>query len=350
VVGAMVKNNVFYSLGSPRLAMVGMAALAIGAVLSYGNPDTVSIWVLILPLLFLAVNLLMAILTNPRIYKRHGLLLFHVGLLSIVILSAIGRLTHFEADVEMVRDTVFDSTEVLRAKAGIWHDGTLAEVQFQQGHYTVDYSPGLVRGKTKSYITVFDPSGVATQKIVGDDTPLVLEGYRFYTSFNKGFAPILTWQPADGGEPLTGAIPMPSYPLFEYKQDNQWAPPDSEQIDFWLRLDTGLTEDEAWTLDGRHAQGILVVKSGDQRVELRPGESTKLPGGVLVYEQLTTWLGYKIFYDPTLFWLFIASVLTVVGMTAHFWRKITLDIQDQVHYKQKKMRIQSAVPGSRERA
>ena len=30
--------------------------------------------------------------------------------------------------------------------------------------------------------------------MVGDDTPLVLDGYRLYTTSNKGFAPLLTWQ------------------------------------------------------------------------------------------------------------------------------------------------------------
>ncbi len=336
----MVKNKILRFLGSPRLAMLGMLALAIGATLSYGNPDTVSIWVLVYPLLFLALNLLMAILTNPRIYRRHGLLVFHVGLLAIVILAAIGRLTIFEADVEMVRDTVFDHSEVLRARAGVWHDDKLGQVRFQQGHYTVDYTAGLVRGRTYSYVSVFAEDGTVTQKVLGDDRPLVIGGYRFYTSFNKGFAPILTWQPADGGEPMTGVINMPSYPLFEYKQDNQWTPPGSDPIDFWLRLDTGLTEEAAWRLDGRHAEGVLVVKSGGQRIELHPGDSTDLPGGTLVYEQLTTWLGYKIYYDPTLFWMFIASVLTVLGMAVHFWRKISLNVEDRVHYAERDTQIQ----------
>jgi len=171
----------------------------------------------------------------------------------------------------------------------------------------------------------------------------VLEGYRFYTSFNKGFAPILTWRPADGSEPLTGVVHMPSYPLFEYKQDNQWTPPGSDPINFWLRLDTGLTEEKAWTLDGRHAEGILVVKSGGQRIELHLGDSTELLGGVLVYEQLTTWLGYKIYYDPTLFWMFIASVLSVLGMTVHFWRKISLNVEDRVHYAERDTKIRHTV-------
>ncbi len=42
-----------------------MALLAVGAGLSYGNPMGAPIWVLVVPMAFLALNLLAAICTNP---------------------------------------------------------------------------------------------------------------------------------------------------------------------------------------------------------------------------------------------------------------------------------------------
>jgi hypothetical protein len=55
---------------------------------------------------------------------------------------------------------------------------------------------------------------------------------------------------------------MPSYPLFDYKQDNSWVPLGSkEAIKFWLQLETGLELNEAWVLDGREARATLVVSS-----------------------------------------------------------------------------------------
>jgi predicted negative regulator of RcsB-dependent stress response len=33
-------------------------------------------------------------------------------------------------------------------------------------------------------------------------------------------------------------------------------------------------------------------------------------------------MGYKVFYDPTLRWLFIISIIGIVGMFAHYWRKL----------------------------
>ncbi len=312
-------------LGSPRLALAGMAWLGVGASLSYGNPETTSIWVLVAPLAFLALNLLAAILTHPGINRRKPLLVFHIGLLAMVVLAAVGRLTHFEAHLEMLEGNQFSSDDLIRVKAGIWHSGAIDEVSFVQGSYTVDYSPGMVRGLTHSHVLAPNAKGDLEQRIVGDDRPLVLEGYRFYTSFNKGFAPVLTWSP-ESGESISGAIHMPSYPLFEYKQDNSWTPPGGEAIKFWLRLDTGLDEDKAWVLDGRNATGVLVVNVEGQRVELTPGQSVKMEAGSLRYDRLITWMGYKVFYDPTLYWMFFASVLSVMGLFVHFWRKFGVQV------------------------
>lgn len=314
-------TRVLKLLASTRLALVGMALLAVGAGLSYGNPDTTSIWVLVGPLALLALNLLFAIVVNPRIHRRTPLLLFHVGLLAIVVLAAWGRVTFFEARVEVVEGHAFDPSALFDVKAGVWHSNNLHDVQFVQGNYTVEYSAGLVRGLTHSHLMVKDEDGEMQPQVVGDDRPLVVEGYRFYTTFNKGFAPLLTWTPRSGGGPVSGVLHMPSYPLFEHKQDQVWTPPGGSELKFWLSLDTGLDTNKAWVLDARRAQGLLVVNDGERRLELRPGDAAELAAGTLRYERLLSWMGYKIFYDPTLQALFLASMLSVAGLFWHFWRK-----------------------------
>ncbi|ALP54630.1 hypothetical protein Tel_16550 [Candidatus Tenderia electrophaga] len=308
-------------LASTRLTLVGMALLAVGAGLSYDNPDDVSAWVLTAPLLLLALNLLAAIITQPGINRRPGLLMFHIGLLSICILAALGRLTHFESRVEISQDSAFDPRAMQEISQGPWHADELDKLRFVQQGYTVEYRPGLVRGKTRSQVLVPDGRSGWEPRVVGDDTPLILDGYRFYTTFNKGFAAVLSWIPRQG-EAVTGTIHMPSYPLFEYKQANSWIPPGSDaQIKFWLRLDTGYDLESEWLLDHQHTEGVLVVNDGDRRVELQAGQGIDLPGGHLRYEALSTWMGYKIFYDPTLKWLFIAAVWTVFGLSLHYWSK-----------------------------
>ncbi len=308
-------------LASIRLTLLWMALLGIGAALSYDNPVDTPAWVLVVPLALLGVNLLAAIITNARINRRGGLLIFHVALLGIVVLAAIGRLTHMEAHIEMVEGMGFTPERLMNVRQGPLHSGKLDQVHFIQGPYTVEYRPGMIRGLTHSQVLIPDGAGGWERKVVGDDRPLVLEGYRFYTTFNKGFAAVLTWMP-DGGPAETGTIHMPSYPLFEFRQANRWTPAGaSEEIKFWLQLETGIDPEGAWVLDARRSQGTLVVRTGGQRVELQPGETVRLEEGVLRYEGLSSWMGYKLFYDPTLQWLFLTAILGVLGLAIHFWNK-----------------------------
>ena len=311
-------------MASLKFTLLGMVLLLIGASLSYGNPMDTPVWVLVVPMFLMALNLTAAIATNKRINQQPGLLVFHVCLLLIVVLAAVGRMTHMDAHLEIVSGTEFSSDKLLEVDSGPWHSNSLDKVHFVQGFFTVQYAPGMKRGLTHSHIKVLQPGGEWVDKIVGDDRPLVIEGYRFYTTFNKGFSPVLTWLP-DNGVPVTGTVNMPSYPLFEYKQDNRWQPPGSEeQIKFWLQLKTGMKEDEHWVLDGRRAKGTLIVTTDGNRHELGVGESVRLLHGTLRFESMTTWMGYRLFYDPTIQWLFVVSICGVFGLAHYLWQKTNL--------------------------
>ena len=90
-------SSVMTFVSSTRFTLVGMGLLAVGAALSYDNPAGTSVWVLVVPMMLLAVNLMLAIINNPAINRRGGLLLFHIGLLGVITLAAVGRLTHMQA-------------------------------------------------------------------------------------------------------------------------------------------------------------------------------------------------------------------------------------------------------------
>ncbi len=309
-------------LAAPRLTLIGMAMLAVGAALSYDNPVSTPVWVLVAPLALLALNLLAAIVTNPRIHQRGGLLVFHLALLGVVALVAVGRLIHMEAHVELNDGAVFNASELIDVQQGPWHQGRLDAVRFVQGPWTVDYGPGMVRGLTHSSVRALDERGVWQVLDVGDDRPLLLHGYRFYTSFNKGFSAVLTWMPFQG-EPVTGTINMPAYPLYDFRQTNRWQPEGGDEIRFWLQLETGLTDQHAWVLSPRDSRATLIVKTADERVELAAGERVRLPGGWLRYDRLSSWMGYKVFYEPTISWLFIVAVIGVLGLAVHFWGRFS---------------------------
>jgi len=341
-------SRVLRHLASTKLTLLWMLLLAVGAALSYDNPEDTSIWVLIVPMLLLAVNLISAIISNPRINRRGGLLVFHLGLLSIVVLAAIGRLTHMDGRVEIIAGAEFSPELVTDVHSGPLHSGALADVKFVQGPFTVEYRAQMMRGLTHSQVALPDNEGGWREAVVGDDRPLLIEGYRFYTTFNKGFAPILSWTSHDGRVSETGAVHMPSYPLFDFKQSNSWTPQGGDEIKFWLQLETGLTAEEAWVLDGRRATGTLVVNVSDERTELLPGQSVKMASGTLRYERLTTWMGYKLFYDPTLQWMFLAAFITIAGLSAHLWRKLAaepLGLDDALRHE--KTHAKGSVPASR---
>lgn len=309
-------------LASKHLTMLGMLLLAVGSALSYGGRLDVSMWVLVVPLLVLSLNLLAAIMTNRRINRQAGLLVFHLGLLGLVIVVAFGRLVHMDAQVEMIVGQGFYPELLHETKHGPLHISHLDEVNFIQGPYSVNYDPGPRRKETYSYAMVTYPDGHKQEIVFGDDKPLLMGNYRIYTSFNKGFTTILTWTP-DGGESVTGSVNMPSFPLYDYKQQNTWTPPGTDdEIKFWLRLTTAYDESVKWVLEQKTSSGVLVVTVGDERVELMPGEEARLPAGTLRFDELTMWMGYTIFYDPTLGWLFWISVIAVLGLTWHLGHKI----------------------------
>jgi len=312
-------------LGTTRFTLVGMALLGIGAALSYDNPVSTPIWVLVVPLFLLALNLLIAIINNPAINRRFGLLMFHIGLLSVVTLVAIGRLTYMEGHIELVDGTAFDPDALFDVRQGPFHHGKLDQIHFIQQGYKVDYRPSMKRGLTHNRILFAADDGVLMPMEVGDDRPLLTHGYRIYSTSNKGFAPRLAWM-ADDGSVQLGTIHMPSYPLLYFRQSNQWTPPGEQQpIKFWLQLETGLDKDNAWVLDPSKAEGVLVVNSGGNRTELHPGQSIRLPGGTLEYQRLSSWMGFKVFYDPTLPWLFVSAILAVVGLVMHYWQKFSAE-------------------------
>ena len=91
-----------------------------------------------------------------------------------------------------------------------------------------------------------------------------------------------------------------------------------------IQLNTGMKEDSDWVLDGRTSNGVLIVTTDDKRHEVQLGESVSLHTGSLRFDALTTWMGYRVFYDPTIHWLFFVSIMGVLGLTHYFWKKINL--------------------------
>jgi hypothetical protein len=309
-------KHVLQRLASPRLTLAGFALLVgvIGAGLRWPAVPTLAY---VAPLALLGLNLAAAIALRPAL-RRGGLGLFHFALLAFLLLAGWGRLTHFDARVEVAQEGVFDPALVEVTGQGPWHGDAWKRLQFRQGGWEVDYRPGVKRAHTRSLAWL---PGEQEPRTVGDDTALILAGYRFYTTPNKGFAPLLAWQ-ATGAETMQGVLHMPSYPMFDWKQEQAWTTPDGTALRFWLRIEQPIAQDVAWTLSPKAVAAVLVVEAAGVRHELRPGGALTLPSGTLRYERLLGWMGYRIFYDPTLIPLLLVALLGVAGLASHLWRRV----------------------------
>lgn len=307
-------------LASLKLTLVILVAFGAGILLSYsGQLD--GTWALAVPLALFAVNLMAAVATKPVFRRQWALLLFHLGLISIVLLLAAGRLTYLRGSVEIAEGAAFDG-QLTAFEAGPWHRSRLDSVHFSNDGFRIAYAAGMQRDKTSNSIHYVDADGIERHGEIGDQTPLVLAGYRFYTSPNKGFAPTFVWHPAAGGAPQLGAVHLPSYPIHEYGQARDWQLPGTE-VKVWtmLQFDEIIIDPKATSQFRLPNKYKVIVRIGDVRREMQPGEAIDLPEGRLVFDGLRTWMGYSVFYDWTIHWLLAACVLSVAALGWHFWRK-----------------------------
>lgn len=306
-------------LASLKITLVLLALLGIDVALTY-RAEVRTDWPLAVPLALLAVNLACAVITNPVFRRQTALLAFHLALIAITLLIAAGRLTYLRGQLELSAGETFDGA-LTQSDHGPWHWGRIGEASFTNHGFTIDYSPGLQRNETRNTVSWIDASHRVRQAVIGDQQPLALRGYRFYTSPNKGFAPLFTWFGTDGAV-RRGTVHLPSYPINQYAQAQEWSLPDAE-LKLWVMLDFDeVLLDPKRTSQFRLPQHHkLVLRAGEERRELRPGDRIAFPQGVLVYEGLTTWMGYTVFYDWTMPWLLAACLLAAASLAWHFWKK-----------------------------
>jgi cytochrome c biogenesis protein len=306
-------------LASLRLTLALIAMLAAGTFIALQHEDART-WPMVVPLGLLATNLLAAVMTNGVFRRQTALLVFHLSLIALLLLVAAGRLTYLKGHAGVTDGTAFDG-RLSEVEQGPWHNGALSAVSFVNHGFTIDYAPGLQRGATRNDVAWQGADGSWQRANIGDQDPLVIAGYRFYTTFNKGFAPTFHWQGADGAA-LYGSVQLPSYPMNEYSQALEWTPPGS-RVPLWVMLDI----DEVVLDPADHStfrlpdKYTLVVRIGNVRHELRPGDSIELADGTLRFEGLRSWMGYRVFYDWTLPWLLAACAVAVASMGCHFWQK-----------------------------
>ena len=319
--GVSARPGVLMALASLRLTLFCLVLLLAAVVFIYGREDVPGVTLpLVLPLSMLSINLLAAILTNKAFRRQLPLLVFHLALLAIIVLVGVGRMTYLRATSEVVTGGEHQAMD--RVQAGPWHRGAMDSVHFENLGFRVEYKPGVKRDATVNKIRWRDESGIPHTTEIGDQVPLLVHGYRFYTSSNKGFSALFRWEPGQGAAEL-GAVSFPSYPANKDTQTSNWRL-GTEDIRVTLNIREQLIDPEKtsqFRLPGAHD---VTVDFSWRVATLQAGESVLIPGGRLVYVGLTTWMGYNVFYDWTMPWLLAACALAVLALGWHFWRKFAL--------------------------
>jgi cytochrome c biogenesis protein len=195
-------------------------------------------------------------------------------------------------------------------------------LRFTNLGFRISYAPGPLRQEIRNLVQVGGAGETSHRIELTDHAPMILNGYRFYPTGNKGFAPTFSWLPAKNSAETIGSVNLPSYPLHEHEQSREWTPPGSSQhLWIMLQFDELILDPQRpseFRLPSRHS---LVLRAGERRYVLVPGDVVEFPEGRLTYLGLRGWMGYAIFFDWTIPWLLAACLVAVGALSTHYWRK-----------------------------
>lgn len=306
------------TLASPRLTVLFFLLMAGAALWASQGAENITA-VVLAPLLLLLLNLGAAIIGNARFRADLPLLVFHLALLLLLGLLAAARLTYFEGALTLSADTDFDG-EFVREERGMLHGDGARRLRFGNEGFTENYPARGQYHMTYNLVRWSDAEGRPRLAEIGDDRPLVIDGYRIYATRQRGFSPVFAWVPADGAEQL-GTIQLldrgETVGSDDFPSGSTVTLPGGTQAWVQLRLQGAPEKKEQRAdLGAAEVKHHVVLRVGSERHELQTGDSVALPGGRLHYVKLGSWMGYRVTYDPTKPWL-IAT--TLVGILALVW-------------------------------
>jgi ResB-like family len=315
------------ALASLKLTPFGLLLLGLSSIAVYKLDQSAAPW-LAAPLLLLAINLMSAVATNGIFRRQMPLLIFHLALITLVLLAAAGQLMYLKGTAEVTEGAEFSGLK--SRDAGPLHLDRINQLHFVNDGFEINYMAGPVLDRMRNRlrwhdaVDADDKVGAERSGDIELNKPLILRGYRIYPTSNKGFAPVFVWQPHTGAE-LLAAVHLPPYPANVTSQAQSWRPAGSTS-DIWvmLNLKEDLIPSDKPSNFRLPDEKEIVVRLQDQRWVMKPGERITLPDGTLTYQELRTWMGYRFFNDWTIPWMLAACGMAVLSLAWHFQRKFAL--------------------------
>ena len=309
---------------SNRTTLILLVILSIAITIYYQVSLQQRLWIIAVPTFLLILNFMLALATRDILKNSWPLMIFHFALIALVLLVFAGKLSFFSGTLELAESEEF-AGQMENIEQGPWHSYGLSETRFTNLGFQIRYREGIKRDRTINKIALNLHDGQQQTLEIGDHVPLVIGHYRFYTSHNKGYAPVFEWRPSSSTQAVVGSIHLPAYPVHEYRQALEWGVPGTD-LKLWTMLnieENVLPSDREFQFQVPE-QHQLIVRHLDNRYALRPGDEINLPGGRLTYLKLTTWMGYKVDYDWTRPWLLSTVLIGLTGLFFHFIVKFFL--------------------------
>lgn len=309
------------ALASPRLMVVFFVLMAIAA-LAIANGLLEPTPAALIPLVLLMLNLTASIAIHARFRTDLPLLLFHASLVLFVALLAVARLTYFEGTAKVVVGGHF-AGELRTQERGALHGDGAKALRFANDGFIEVFPQRNPYRQTRNRIRFADSAGQWHGSVIGDDRPLVLDGYRIYTSRNRGFAPVLRWQ-SDAAAIEVATIQLGQIGEDGYTPGSHWPIPQGPQV--WVSMSTERIPpapgSQRENLGANTAPNRLVINHNERFYDMQLGESLALPGGRLTYSSLSAWMGYRISYDPTQPWLIATVALAITSLIWFYTRRL----------------------------
>lgn len=307
-------------LAAPHLSVLAFVLVAAGAlwVAEGGASPTAA---MVPPLVLLVANLVAALVTHPRFRVDLPLLVFHLALLAFVGLLVVARLTYLDGTAPVTRGATF-AGDVVELERGPWHGDGYKNLRFSNEGFVDEFPANGNEYRTYNRVRWWDGEGNPHLAEIGDDRPLVLDGYRIYAT-RRGFAPRLLWQPDAGGIQFA-SMQLGSIEADGWYAGNSWQLPGGPEI--WLGLHHTVKRPPPGTV--RADLGVadiatpLVVRTAAGRHELSPGQTLALDGGRLTYVRLDAWLGYRIVYDAATPWMIATLALAIASLIFFYVKRI----------------------------
>lgn len=319
---AHVFHRIFRAFGSSRWTPWGLGALAVVAQLATARGWTHAD-VVVVPLLLLALNLVAALLTLPRFRNDLPLLVMHLALIAFLLLLLASKLVRYEAQVVLADGQQFSGGEVVGETRRPAYPGGVEALRFANEGQRRSYNPdGSLYAR---YSQVRWQRGDEEHRVRLGKAPLVIDSHAIYQSLNWGHAARLIWQGEQGELKSTSLI----FAAWRDGIDQQGAPwqPVAGVRPVWFGLEFSERaldplHDGRTPADAPDGLG-LVVRDGNDRWLLAPGQTRYLPGfGMIGYHGTVGWMGYDIVYDPLKNGLLAVTLVLVLAMVGYYLRQM----------------------------